>query len=294
MLKENTLYLKTTDLLTLKPIGQGTDGKVYKYKKDILIKLFHQAVFNITSHHHNLEEDMKIYQKNDKTNWKNSFYTGVLKYYVSDTPETSLLLHSEIALKKIIERQKDIKYTHLPIGSVYLNGYFAGCMLKKIHGIQIHKLIGLPLKYRKKIYLNILKCEAELLKNNIYHCDLSNSPYTDVLISLPDGHTITKGHSHIIVNPFNLQTHFIDLDGKSTIYTEQNNEKLKQKSLEELAKLTTEFLLKVNLDDYKEYPEEMIPELEEHQIYDCNLQQKIYEANMTLEELEQLCLTLKK
>lgn len=296
MEKNNTIYLKTEDLQNFKKIGHGTDGIVYKYKNNYLIKIYYSSLFydslNKKSFDKSDDSDIKIYQKGIGT-INNPLYNSFMTFY-DYSKEDQIRISPQDAIKRAIELNKYIEFTDLPVGIVYLNNRFSGCLLYRKRGIQIHKLIGLPLNIRKRIYLNILKAEAELLKNNIYHCDLSNSPFAQRNITLPNGEVILCGHSHILVNPFSLNTHFIDLEGKSTIYTNKESEYYKHESESELTKLTTEFLLQIDLEEYKENPEEMIPELIEKGITSSTLQRKIYEADMSLDELSELNRILKK
>lgn len=286
------LYLKKEDLNELKEIGHGTDGKVYSYTKNTLIKLYHKRVNEIVSEYSN-DEDIKIY-KTGQNKFSNNYYKDNLTYYQYDGDENEgIKLLPKDAIRKAVERHDDIKLTSLPIGTVYLNERFAGCLLEKKRGIQIHKLTGLPLILRKKIYLNVLKAEAELLKNNIYHVDLANSPYVKKETILTNNEIITSGHSHILVNPITLGTNFIDLDGKSTIYTEKKNDRLKSQSLSNLTILTLEFLLQINWEELKEDPEEIYPEFEGKQV-PLDLQEKIVNLEVSLEDLHQLVKVLKK
>lgn len=287
------LYLKTEDLNELKEIGHGTDGTVYLYKNNTLIKLYHKRVKEIVSDVEKNDEDIKIYTTGQK-NYNNNYYNNDLTYYHYDKEgNENIKLLPKDAIRKAIERHDDIELTSLPIGTVYLNGRFAGCLLERQRGIQIHKLTGLPLNMRKRIYLNVLKAEAELLKNNIYHVDLSNSPYAKKRVILPNKEIITTGHSHVLVNPVTLGTNFIDLEGKSTIYTEKENEQFKKQSLGDLSILTLEFLLQLDWEELKEEPEEIYSECEGKQV-PFDLQEKLVNQEASLEDLYELTRTLKR
>ena len=94
----------------------------------------------------------------------------------------------------------------------------------------------------------------ELLKNNIYHIDLCNSPFikNSTYNNKKRTYNIESGHSHVLVNPITLSTHLIDLDGKSTVYTEKSSLSFTRKSLDSLANLITEFLFNIeNVDEYE-------------------------------------------
>lgn len=289
MEERNKLYLTTDDLVNFKKIGHGTDGTVYNYQNDFLIKLYHKNVNHIINSSEN-DEDIKIYEKGTKIN--TNYFSNDLTYYTYAKNEDVKLLPKE-AIYKAIERRYDISLTSLPIGVVYLNNHFAGCILERQKGIQIHKLTGLPLNVKKKIYLNVLKAEAELLKNNVYHVDLSNSPYAKKTVILPNQTITTSGHSHILVNPFNLDCHLIDLEGKSTIYTENKNELFTYQSLRDLTILTLEFLLKLDWDELGNYPDELEDELLKKEISE-NLRDKLINQEMNLEDFKELTRVLKK
>lgn len=139
-------------------------------------------------------------------------------------------------------------------------------MLKKLNGIQIHKLSGMPLKYKKIIIKEVIESVEELLKNYIYHVDLANSPNAQSLRVNSRGEIENVGHSHVLVNPFNLKTNIIDLDGKSTIYTERKREDYERKSMYGLCILILEFLLNVDFKEYEENIDELFNSLEKMNI----------------------------
>lgn len=291
-MESRVLHLTEKDLANLKEIGHGTDGVVYLYKDNLLIKLYHNRVKKIVNKLSNNDEDIKIYQSG--TTKTTNFYRDSITYYKYDKEDDeNIKLLPKDAIKKASERRDDIELTSLPVGIVYLNGHFAGCLLERQRGIQIHKLTGLPLNARKKIYLNMLKAEAELLKNNVYHIDLSNSPYAKKNIILPNKKIITTGHSHVLVNPLTLNTQFIDLEGKSTVYTEKDNETFKKQSLSDLSILTLEFLLKVDWEEHKDDLDELYAELAGVEIPE-ELKEKLIEQNVSLEDLYELTDRLKR
>ncbi len=289
------LFLKSEDLQTLKEIGSGTEGKVYQYTNQLLIKLYYNKIYNIDckefKNFKTNASDTKIYQKG--TNFNNPYTENIIIYYQEEQND-KMILYPLDGLQMAIQKNENIKWTTLPIGIVYIDNHFAGSLLQKQFGIQIHKLIGLPLNIRKKIYYHILRAEYELFNNYIYHCDLSNSPFVQKIVNINGEEQLVYGHSHVLVNPITLQTHFIDLDGKSTIYTTKEDQFFLQKSLVELTKLTIEFLLQIDWEEYKDNSEEMVFELEQKGINSPLIQQKIYECNMNIEELYELCRTLKK
>jgi hypothetical protein len=161
-----------------------------------------------------------------------------------DNPEHDTKLAPSEAITAAIRRQKNIKRTQLPLASVYYNHRFIGCVIKKLHGISIHKLMWLPMSAKIKIINSVIDDLDELMQNHVYHRDLSNSPFAGVSYINENGEYIYEnGHSHVLVNPLSLKTNIIDLDGKSTIYTERDNNTLKEQCIRELLVIPDEVRL---------------------------------------------------
>ena len=251
----NLSYDELNSLLE-KEIGCGTDGKVIKYDKNRLIKLYHKYIQHYKKNNHALtnndDKDLKIYRKGDYKKNNDSF--DMFRFYAKEeNGEFIRIRNGEAAIKSAKERQLNVKNTHLPQGSVYVDGKFAGCTLMSIKGVQIHKLTGLPFNLKKKIMKKVLLNVKELINNYIYHIDLDNSPFAKDNYFINDqGKRELVGHSHVIINPFTLNPQLIDLDGKSTIYTDSYSKKLEHKSLASFNRLMMEFMLGIDLDDYKD------------------------------------------
>lgn len=261
----NRIDLKQEQLDKLKVIGMGTDGIIYEYKNNILLKVYRTKINDAVLKNHD-DSDIKLYNKGDY-NQKNFNFEKQARYYIYEKPETTeekllnesnpdkfdVRLRSKDAINKAIEKQQNVHRTDLPLGSLYLDGRFVGCYIKKEKGTPIH--------YKRttrgnkvKIIENVLLDVEELLNNHIYHVDLSNSPYTLVSYQDNDGTFKTiKGHSHVFVEPFTLKTNIIDLDGKSTIYQERYNKDLELRCLQGLRALIGEYYFDYNdnelLDD---------------------------------------------
>lgn len=248
------LYLQFSDLekLQKKEIGHGTDGTVYRLNKDYLIKIYHTNFRKLKKMQATLSDidDVKIF---DRNSYKPAKHNEIINYYTFDGD--AVKISSNEAIFRAMDRQQNVTMTNLPQNVVYINNRVAGCILKRSKGVQIHKLTGLPLKQRKKIFLTLLKQVDELLKNYIYHVDLDNSPFSTSIYINEDGMMEKVGHSHVLVELPSLKPHIIDLEGKSTIYTEQESKKLEAQCLYNLCRLTTEFLCRIDLDDYEDLDE---------------------------------------
>ena len=251
-----------------KEVGHGSDGRVFPYKKNYLIKLYRKSLrledlakIDKGGPYGN-DEDIKIYvMKKDRNSRERAQYnsrlykkpTEYITYYRKDDddPDHDTKLAPSEAITAAIRRQKDIKRTKLPVASVYYNHKFIGCIIEKLNGIGIHKLMWLPMSAKLKIINSVIDDLDELMQNYVYHRDLSNSPYAGVGYKDENGNQVyEKGHSHVLVNPITLNTNIIDLDGKSTIYTERENKSLKEQCVRELLVLVFEYLFAVQLYDY--------------------------------------------
>ena len=215
---DNKLHITQEELSKLKEVGHGTDGIVYEYHSGYLIKIYRN----------NFQNNMRYYVMKD----------GVREQ-----------LSDEEAFEKVTEKQLKVVKTHLPKKLVYIDGKFVGVLLQKVKGIQIHKLTGMPFSYRKKVALAVIDAVKELLDNSIYHEDLSNSPFTQAAYT-DEEHQNSTGHSHILLNPFTMKINIIDMEGKSTIYTDYLDEEHLDISLSNLSQLLFEFLYQVDKEEY--------------------------------------------
>lgn len=272
------IYLTKNDLDMLRnfEVGHGTDGSVFRFGKHGLIKIYHSLIKNILSAQDCLEDEMKIFNKNDFK--LTNFQEPITYYHYTDE---DIKLRSKDAIKLAISRQKDITRTNLPKNMVYVEGKFAGCLLKRQKGIQIHKLSGLPMAAKKKIILETIESVQELLDHYIYHIDLSNSPYAKTYYN-NDGIIEKVGHSHVLVQPLTGKTNIIDLDGKSTVYMEHKSQKYEEQCLFNLCVLIVEFLFGIDNDEYEE---------------EMNLDEELYRLGIKdefIEPLSQYSLTIEQ
>ena len=280
----NTIYITSEYLNNLKEIGAGTDGIVFNYDKDTLFKIYRKSLFDIKNDEKIMEAKVKIADlkniefKNEDKNFN---------YYQNDG-EDVIKLRTADAISMAIRKQKNIKRTELPKGPIYIDNKFSGCILKKLNGIQIHKLTGLPTKLKHKIIKSLIIDLEELLKNNVYHTDLENSPYS--IAGYIDGNGESQaiyGHSHVLVDIRNLKTNIIDLDGKTTVYLERYDEKYEQKTLQSLCTLLIEFLYKIDTDEVRE-TDEIYFELLKHKINEELAKKIAYKDFSSIDEVKKL------
>ena len=255
---DDKIYLTSDEFKKVlsQEVGHGTDGIVYKYNKDYLIKLYRKDFFKKPDELIQNAE-MKIYDPNNKPRFVPMKQN--IRFYIKDENQR-MRLNDEWAMKEIIAKQKKVVKTELPKKLVYVDGRFVGILLKKVKGIQIHKLTGAPFEYKKKVTLSVIEAVKELLENNIYHEDLANSPYAKTAYTQGDEALRSHGHSHVLLNPFTMKANIIDLDGKSTIYTDYIDKVEEEKTLLNLTQLVLEFLYKVDEEQMDLLDEESITE----------------------------------
>lgn len=245
------IYLTEKDIefLKAKELGHGTDGSVFKYKRNLLIKVYHSnfrlANMIIDRSNESLTINPYSLEKQFITNPDEDYFD----YHILGE---DIRIRSKEAIKRAIDKQVHITRTSLPQGFVYYKGIFVGCMLKELKGIQIHKLIGLPFDKKRKIMRNVILDVKELLEYFIYHTDLNNSPHSDSLFYNEQGILESAGHSHVLVNPITAKTNLIDLEGKSSIYREKRDRDLESLTFKSLTELLIEFLFAIDLDEFKE------------------------------------------
>lgn len=245
------IYLSKNDLEKIKnfKIGMGSDASVYKIppsliggEKGVLFKIYHKSSLNNNIENNSNDNDIKIYNK------ENLKFDNIKEPISYLTNNDGVRLRSKEAIYKAIDRQKNISMTNLPKNVIYVDNHFAGCVLKEQRGTQIHYLTGFPMKYKIMIMKNIILKLKELYSNNVYHVDLANSPFSQSFyIDEFNQQHCMAGHSHILIHHF--QPYLIDLDGKSTIYTECFNEKYYKIMIEQINILLVEFLLKLQIDN---------------------------------------------
>lgn len=249
---DNKLNLTSDEFSKIigKEIGHGTDGIVFKYNKDYLIKLYRTNFMKEPSELINNAET-KIYDKENKPMFKPiKSNLNFIKSENFDNNKEVIKLTEESAIDEIAKKQKKVIKTELPKKLVYVDGRLVGVLIKKVKGIQVHKFTGAPFAYKKKIALAIIDAVKELLDNNIYHVDLSNSPLTETRYMQGTELNKSHGHSHVLLNPFTMKINIIDLDGKSAIYTDYVNKALEESSLADLTTLLVEFLYGLDPVEY--------------------------------------------
>ncbi|HHT38804.1 MAG TPA: hypothetical protein GXZ95_05315 [Mollicutes bacterium] len=232
---------------TKKKIGQGKEGKIYRAEKGLLYKIYYKLsphereklvrvplkIYEIDEDGvKRVKEDANIKMNIEKKVTLNPFYIdrdGVKKVYSVDY------------VNEAVKRQPMVKNTTLPLGAIYIDNRFGGVILKEHKGhFDIHNIAILPLKSRLNILKKVLENLKELCDNNIYPIDFGNRSKN------------IYDHSNILVN-IKGNVEFIDLEGRSTIYTREPNDNLKVKAYAEFYFLFLDIMFDEILDgEYEE------------------------------------------
>lgn len=163
------------------------------------------------------------------------------KLYIKDNNELYKFYrypwkHSEQQIISLNERQTDIKYTTMPLGSLYLSDIFAGAILKYFKDYKVLEECNIN---TIELLVNILK----IIKRNIQEL-------TDNYIYLTD-----LNMENVLLSK-DLKVELIDLDGNDTIVTDKES----IENLNRVLKLYQHVVLKLLYPSYDPIDYSMNPE----------------------------------
>lgn len=253
------IHLSFDELLQLKVIGEGKDGIVYHYSDKTLLKIYRKRLSSMKHFHQFLRLPDKVYDKNQL---HQAYQSDQIIFQKSDEQDF-VRLYSKYTLTEIVKKQQYVKRSQLPQGPVFIDQHFMGCFFQYLSGIPIHNLYFLPLSFKRVIARSLIDDIEELLHQFIYPIDLNNSPFVVNQIFDESGKLKDlRGHSQILVQILKRKTNLIDMDGKSTIYTDYFDESLYQYTLNTVCSLLLEFLYGfIYMNEYSEDPDSLVYEL---------------------------------
>ena len=89
----------------------------------------------------------------------------------------------EFKIRYVKKRIEDKLYARYSNNDIVIHCYsdskdsythkFIGCIIEKLNGISIHKLMWLPMKAKIKIINSVIDDLEELMNNHVYHKDFS-------------------------------------------------------------------------------------------------------------------------
>ena len=218
-------------ITTHKVIGEGTEGTCYKVGNKVY-KIYHNLYGTVGRNEHIKvdKEGVRIYKKRDYKDFH--FKRGPVLSY-QDSEGVSLTVRD--GLNRAMDKGLKIIQTRLPEKIITVDGRVKGCVYpyyKFTRGI--YKSFRKTFKTRLKICKDLLIKVQELLDNNIYPVDLCNKNKTKIF---------NKNDNNVLLDLKNKPI-IIDLEGRSTLYTDYNNPSLKSKSYYSLTLLILEILTK--------------------------------------------------
>jgi len=273
---EQKVNLKREDVNTLFQqypiIGRGSEGTLFYMGSQIVYKIYHSYgdVLDVKVPAVYDEEGVNIakIKKEDRIEIRKK---NIIHYIDKE----GVTLSKEDSLKKAIELQRDIKLSSLPKGIIYVNQRVKGCILKyhsyttNIYNTRIYRR-----KIRLLIFKKILERIKELTEHNIYHLDICQKP------------TEESKNTNILLR-FLWQPEVVDLEGKSTTYTEFDSEYLREKVELGLNILFFELLAKDELEDFLETEEHIMSEILWENGFSENIISDFYQNKLTLDKLNQ-------
>ena len=136
------IFLSSNDIYELsknkeKESGSGRFGKVYKIDDNTVYKIYHQRIYD------DLGQRL-------------------------DNPS---LIYKKYKMKKLIEANKELKYTQTIKETIYIDGKFGGVSLPNFGEDTISKYINEDFKIIKNISEQLIRNNEELMKLNIYPFD---------------------------------------------------------------------------------------------------------------------------
>lgn len=169
------------------------------------------------------------------------------KFYTTLDSEQTKKVYSPRLIEEAVKRQKYVENSTLPLAPLYIDDKFGGCVLKHHRGyVDFHNINILPQKVKLKIFKQLIANVKELTDYYIYHLDLNNKRIDN------------EHHSNILIS-FLGEQQIIDLDGKSTAYTNVFDPEYYQMTIQSLFSLIAEILFDIDLTiDYSQEEIEFI------------------------------------
>ena len=239
-------------------VGSGLDGDLYKVGPNVF-KFYKDNVNYINSNKERIfdVEGVNVSDYKSLRNNSNNRDSRILNFVDQD----GVILAREDAILRAIELGSKVKKTYLPNNIIYENNRAVGCVYPYYNNtIGIYAAAYLPMKLRLQICREVIMQVEELLDNNIYPLSLAQRD---------DKYPISKKNSNILLG-LDGKTHIVDLDGNSTLYSQEYSHTNTSLTLASLSTLILEILSKVKIYD------DNISDYESLMDYSNNLALKVY------------------
>ena len=239
MAKEVNLTSKelASILANKKMIGAGTEGACFAVNNEIY-KIYHNTNGEtVTKAHATYDDDgVRVFDINEIRKNKINDPSVAIKY----TDKYGTKLSMEDGLNRAIEKGNKVVKTKLPTKVLYVDGKVKGCVYPYFkHTQSIYAAYKKTYKTRLQICKKLIERVKELIANNIYPVDLcqkgEKSLYDKSIVNV-----LLDWRNNPII---------IDLEGKSTIYTEAYDERLEEIAVGTLATLVLEILSREDIQE---------------------------------------------
>ena len=225
MKKPEEVHITNEDFsnLVLTQIGQGLDAKVYRTKKKVLFKIYHNYLLDKKEMMTNVpvdEEGVRIFRRDN-------FRKNRSKIFFQEKNDSDIKFITKELISRAVLKKDEITLSTLPQALLYVDHHFKGCILKDFSwSTSILNVRYLPYSLRIYMAKQILIRVKELLNHHIYPVDLAmkNIKNSNVLWNFP------------------LTPEIIDLDGRSTLYPNTFHDSFYKESIFHLNCLLMEIL----------------------------------------------------
>ena len=225
MKKPEEVHITEEDFsnLIISQIGQGLDAKVYRTKKKVLFKVYHNYLLDKKEIMTNVpvdEEGVRIFRHDD-------FRKNKQNFSFNDFNDTDIKFITKELISRAVLKKDEITLSTLPQALLYVDHHFKGCILKDFSWrTSILNVRYLPYHLRLHMAKQILIRVKELLLHHIYPVDLAmkNIKNSNVLWTFP------------------FTPEIIDLDGRSTLYPNTFHDSFYKESIFHLNCLLMEIL----------------------------------------------------
>ena len=240
---DENVYLTREELDSIinndKLIGKGTEGACFAHGNEIY-KVYHNTYESkrmLSTPQKVDEEGVRIF---DQDEIRNSLYTTDDHRIIKYTDKEGTKLTVEDGLSRAINKGEKIVNTKLPTKILYVDGKVKGCVYpyhKKTKSIYYaYKKL-----YKKRLLIckRLIEQVKELVNNNIYPVDLCQKG---------DNNIFDKSIANVLLDNKNNPI-IIDLEGKSTLYSDSYNKKYEEITALSLGTLILEILTREDIQE---------------------------------------------
>lgn len=262
-----------------KKIGEGTEGicfkcgnEIYKIHKKTIEPAQYRPIDNPVFD----DSGVRIYKRSDFVRIDSSKNPNkVINYKTKD----GTVIHNEQALQIAIERGNRIIKSKTPQRIIYVNGVVRGCVYPYYkHASSIYKAYLKTYKTRLKICKSLIDKVKELVDNNIYPVDLCQK--------MPS-RLFDKNYANVLLS-FKNEPIIIDLDGRSTYYTEIPNSAYLTSTCWTLAYLVYEIITREDIqEDYKDENYDMIREYLSEYGLTSDIIKRFLDRELTMDDIDE-------